>query len=196
MARETTEVRQEQIKKAVLHIIAEKGLHSLSTRNLALEVGISEGAIFKHFASKRDIILGIMHDVQIDLMLELRTITLSASTAEEKMLRFLCKHVRYLIENNGITILLFSEAAHLNDKALKQNLNNIISEQKSLIAKIITDGIAEGTFDKTLPIDDLASIYMGIPITLSIELVLNPGKIVIDDFCKRMFGIIMKVLKI
>ncbi len=194
MKRETTEIRQEQIKRAVLDIIFKDGLDQLSTRNLAKRVGITEGAIFRHFKSKRDIMLGIMQDVKSDLIGELRQIALGAEGSEKRLFTFLCRHVKYLLENKGITILLFSEAAHMNDKELKDNLHEILSEQKSLISKIIKDGMAEGLWNKKLDGDDIATIYMGIPITLNIELILNPDKFNINNFCKRMFILMQRML--
>jgi len=194
MEKQTTEVRQEQIKRAVLDIIFKDGLDQLSTRNLAQRVGISEGAIFRHFRSKRDIMLSIMQDVKSNLISELRRIALSAEKSDKRLFSFLCKHVKYLIENKGITILLFSEAAHMNDKELKNTLHEILSEQKSLIIKIIKDGVGEGLWNKKLDVNDIATIYMGIPITLNIELILNPDQFNLTNFCRRMFFLMLRML--
>ncbi len=142
MDRETTDIRQEQIKKAVLEIIANEGLHHFSTRNLAKKIGLSEGAIFRHFSTKRDIIKGIMDDVAIDMIGTLRNIVLNPDKAEDKLFKYLCQNVKYLKENRGITILLFSEAAHLGDRELKDKLNLILTEQKQFIIKIVKDGIS------------------------------------------------------
>lgn len=195
MSRETTDIRQEQIKKAVLEIIADEGLHNLSTRNLAKKIGLTEGAIFRHFPSKRDIIKGIMNDVSNTLVRPLRSIALSPAKAEEKLFDFLCRHVTFLKENRGITILLFSEAAHLGDKELKDKLNQILSEQKQLIVKIVKDGMAEGVWDKNVNAEDVAVIYMGIPITFNIELVLNKSGLNMNNFCKRMYTLILRSLR-
>lgn len=195
MKRESTKLRQEQIKKAVLEIISIEGLKNLSTRNLANKVGITEGAIFRHFKTKRDIILGIMEDVKSGLMVELRQVALSEETSDKKLFNFLCTHVKYLIKNKGITILLFSEAAHMNDKELKNNLHNILSGQKVLIEKIVKEGIKKGIWNKKVIPQDFAMIYMGIPITLNIELILNPDKTIVENFCKRMFHLISEILK-
>jgi AcrR family transcriptional regulator len=195
MKRETTDVRQEQIKKAVLDIIADEGLHHISTRNLAKKIGLTEGAIFRHFRTKRDIIIGIMDDVTTDLIGSLRNIALKSDKAEEKLFEYLCRNIKYLKENKGITILLFSEATHLGDKELKEKLNQILSEQKQFIIKIVKDGIAEGVWDKNVNAEDLAIIYMGIPITFNIELVLNKGGLNVENFCKRMYSLILKSLK-
>ena len=195
MSRESTGVRQEQIKKAVLEIIADEGLHNMSTRNLAKKIGLTEGAIFRHFPTKRDIIKGIMDDVANDLIGSLRNIVLSPIKAEDKLFNYLCRNVMYLKENRGITILLFSEAAHLGDKELKEKLNQILSEQKQFIIKIVKDGISEGVWDKNVNAEDVAIIYMGIPITFNIELVLNKAGLNADNFCKRMHTLILKILK-
>ena len=195
MSRETTDTRQEQIKKAVLDIIADEGLHNLSTRNLAKRIGLSEGAIFRHFSTKRDIIKGIMDDVSKGLMGSLRNIVISPIKTEEKLFKYLCKNVKYLKENRGITILLFSEATHLGDKELKEKLNQILAEQKQFIIKMVKDGVAEGVWDKNISPEDVAMLYMGIPITFNIELVLNKNGLNVDNFCKRMYNLILKVLK-
>ena len=195
MPRETTDIRREQIKKAVLEIIAEEGLHNLSTRKLAKKIGFTEGAIFRHYATKRDIIKAIMDDVASDLISSLRNIVISPVKSEEKLFNYLRTNVKYLKENRGITILLFSEATHLGDQELKDKLNQILLQQKHFIVKIVKDGAAEGVWDKKLKPEDIATLYMGIPITYNIEFVLNKNKVNIDEFCKRMFKLILKTLK-
>ncbi|RLD86585.1 MAG: TetR/AcrR family transcriptional regulator, partial [Bacteroidetes bacterium] len=75
MIRKSTDVRQVEIKSAVLAIIFRDGLKKVSTKNIAKEVGISEGSIFRHFASKNEIILSIMDDVISDLIESLRRIS-------------------------------------------------------------------------------------------------------------------------
>ena len=195
MKRESTEVRQKQIKKAVLEIIAEKGLHNVSTRNLAKQVGLSEGALFRHFPTKRAIIKGIMDDVASDLIGSLREIALSSKNVEEKLFDFLCRNVQYLKKNKGITILLFSEATHLGDEELKDALNKILTAQKQFVNDIIRQGISEGICDENLNPEDVALLYMGIPITLNIELVLNKNNFNSDNFCKRMYSVMMKAIK-
>lgn len=194
MIRQSTEIRQEQIKQAVLDVIYTDGLKSLSTRNLAKRIGISEGTIFRHFATKQDIILAIIKDVQNDFIGSLRSIANSSTEPEERLKRFLYKTVNYLIENKGITILLFSEASHNNDADLKNNLSQIFNNQKKLVSKIILDGIALGNWDETIPVENVAMLYMGIPVSLNIELVLSGGEFHVDNFCARMMKLLLKML--
>jgi AcrR family transcriptional regulator len=191
-----TDTRKEQIKEAVLEIISTEGIGKLSIRNLASKIGVTEGALFRHFSSKKEIMLSILDDVKKELLSEQEKITFSSDlSAEEKLFKFLCVHITYLIENKGITILLFSEAAHLNDQQLKKSLREILLTQKEYIRKIIKQGMNEGVWNDSLDIDNVATLYMGIPVLLNIEMTLNPDAQKQEKFCENMIRLIKKVLE-
>lgn len=194
MEKQSTEIRQEQIKQAVLEIIYTDGLRNLSTRNLAKRIGMSEGSIFRHFATKQDIIFAIIKDVQNDFIGSLRNIANSNLQPKERLNKYLCQTVRYLVKNKGITMLMFSEASHNNDLELKNNLLQIFNNQKKLVSKIILDGIALGQWDESVPVENIAMLYMGIPVSLNIELILNGGEFHLDNFCQKMMQLILKIL--
>ncbi len=194
MERQSTEIRQEQIKQAVLDIIFTDGLKNLSTRNLAKKIGMSEGTIFRHFATKQDIILSIIADFQNELIDSLRNIANSNVESEQCLHDFLCTTVKYLTDNKGITILLLSEASNNNDVVLKNKLQQIFNSQKELISKIIRDGIATGKWDETISVEDVATLYMGIPVSVNVNLVLSSGEFHLDNFCKRMMRLLLKIL--
>ena len=194
MKKQTTEVRQEQIKRAVLEIIASEGLARLSTRNLAARVGISEGAIFRHFKTKQDIILGIMRDVKTDMVGGMRAAAAQDKPADKRLFELMCAQVKYILKNEGINILLFSEAAHYNDSVLKTELHGIIAAQKKILIGVIRDGIKEGLWRDLISVEDAAMLYMGIPISLNMELVLNRRSVNTESFCKRMFFLFSGIL--
>jgi AcrR family transcriptional regulator len=195
MVRKTTEIRQDEIKQAVLDIIFTQGLKSLSTKNLAKHIGLSEGAIFRHFATKQDILLSILQDVQTDLIAQLREITVAPLPPEVRLEKFLCTTVHYLTDKKGVTMLLFSEASHNNDSVLKNSLQQIFNSQRNLVSKIMLDGIAMGIWDDQVNVDRVSMIYLGIPVTLNIELVLSGGLFYQNDFCRQMLDLLLKMLK-
>jgi len=194
-ARLDTETRQIQIKRAVLDIISSEGLAGLSTRNLAKKVGISDGAIFRHFKSKNDIMLSIVNDVQIQLIQRQKLIAYSNYSARERLFEFLCYHVQYLIKNKGITIFLFSEAAYFNETELKHLLSNILVTQQKFITKIVRDGIKEGIWNSQVSTKNFALLYLGIPISLNVEMVLNDSNFHQKNFCKNMICLLEKILE-
>ena len=195
MTRKPTDIRQEEIKQAVLDIIYTDGLKNLSTHNLAKRIGMSEGSIFRHFPTKQAIILSIIDDVQNGFIGQLRKVSTSDEEPEIRLRKFICATIGYLIDNKGITMLLFSEASHNNDAALKMQLQKIFNSQKQLVSKIILDGITAGTWDESIPVENLAMLYMGIPVSLNIEMILSGGEFNIDNYCTKMMQLMLKILK-
>jgi len=195
MEKKSTEIRQEQIKQAVLDIIYNDGLKNLSTRNLAKRIGMSEGSIFRHFSTKQDIILSIIKDVQTDFIGSLRSVANSNVEPEERLNHFLHETVTYLTKNKGITMLMFSEASHNNDVVLKDSLLQIFNNQKKLVSKIILDGIAIGKWDESISVENIAMFYMAIPISRNIELILNSEQFHEEIFCHRMMQLMLKILQ-
>jgi AcrR family transcriptional regulator len=195
MKRLDTETRQILIKEAVLDIISIEGISKLSTKNIALKVGVTEGAIYRHFKSKKAILVSIINDVYKNLVVKQQDVANSNLEPKKKLFTFFCKQIEYLVNNKGITILLFSEAAHSNDSELKEQLLKILKEQKQLLIKIVQEGIDENVWDNKLNLNDFATLYMGIPVILNIELILQKGKFKSDEFCTKMFHLLTKTLK-
>jgi len=91
-------------------------------------------------------------------------------------------------------MLLFSEASHNNDASMKSSLQQIFNNQKKLVSKIFLDGIAAGRWDRSVPVESLAMLYMGIPVSLNIELILSGGELHVDNFCNHMMQLLLKIL--
>lgn len=196
MVRKTSRERQVEIKDAVLEIILKNGMRGLSTSRLGKRVGISDGAIFKHFRAKRDIILSIIDDVTHDLIEPLRSVATSKTAPQERLQRFMTLVVNYFVDHRGMAILLFSEASTKNDAVMLEKLNLIYSEHRSLVGQIIEDGINLGIWDKDAPVDDVTFLYMGIPSSLNINLVMSGASVDKEDFCERMLALMQRMLRV
>lgn len=61
--RRPTNIRQSELVAAALEIIATRGIAALGTRTLAAQVGLSSGAIFKHFASIDALLMAVVDHV-------------------------------------------------------------------------------------------------------------------------------------
>ncbi len=193
--RQSGGIRRSQIKLAVKEILFYEGMQKLTTKNIANKVGISEGTVFKHFASKKEIINDILKDVQEDLTKPLRKIAFEKSSAVVRLEKYICFHLKYLDENKGITILLFAEASYHNDTDLKKILDETYHSLEQNFAKIIRDGIDEGLWDTAVSIKNFSSLYMGIPLTMNIELSLQQGYIKEENYCMSMLELLKRVLR-
>ncbi len=58
---------KERILEASLRLFSQKGIRETTIKDIAKEVGITEGAIYRHFESKEEIILGLFKVYSEDL---------------------------------------------------------------------------------------------------------------------------------
>ena len=59
--------RQLEIIEAAGKLLSHDGIASLTTKNLAKEMGFSESAIYRHFKGKEDIIVALLNYLAINM---------------------------------------------------------------------------------------------------------------------------------
>jgi AcrR family transcriptional regulator len=64
--------RKAQILDAAAQVFAEKGFHRTTTREIAEAADVSEGTIYNYFASKDDLLIGIMAQLSESMQLDER----------------------------------------------------------------------------------------------------------------------------
>ena len=92
-------------------------------------------------------------------------------------------------------MLLFSEASYKNDPELKKRLQQIFNDQKQFVIKIILDGIESGIWDENVVVENVALMYLGIPLAMNMEMLIGGKGFQFDNFCSQMILLIMKMLR-
>lgn len=160
MARLSTELRQDMIIDEAIKIIHISGYQSLSIRELAKQVKISEPAIYRHFLNKEDIILGILNRmVDFDHLLEKEI--LKQKTAQDKIRHFISFHFDFLEKKKEMTSVLFAEDMFDQSEILRQRLMFIIQKRKKLLSSILQESYKNG---EVADVDnkDLLSLILGL----------------------------------
>lgn len=63
-SRKPTGVRQTEIADAAMRVIAAQGARHFTARALAREVGITDGAVFRHFATMEEIVAAVVERIE------------------------------------------------------------------------------------------------------------------------------------
>src|SRR6266852_9291010 len=58
---ELAAARRKQILDAATQVFAEKGFHRATIKEIARQAGIADGTIYTYFASKTEVLLGLLH---------------------------------------------------------------------------------------------------------------------------------------
>ncbi len=159
MSRVSTEIRQEQIIDQAIKIIHQKGYSGLSIRELATQVGITEPAIYRHFRSKEDIVLGILE--RMDRLGENLHQEMSRLPDVRSKIRFLIEnHLHFLEKNPEMTSVIFSEDIFEPRDAIRQKLHQIILKRQEMVKQILVEAQQQGQLVQVDP-DELTSLILG-----------------------------------
>ena len=101
--------RQEQIIQASLDLIAESGIHGLTIKNISRKVGISEPAIYRHFNSKTDILLGIILKIKESLGVDHIIPVDETKNAIDIIQNAFITRAKRFTKNHSIAAVIFSE---------------------------------------------------------------------------------------
>jgi AcrR family transcriptional regulator len=157
--RKNTVERKKEIVDAVLRIIGERGLTSLSTKTIAEEVGVTTGALFRHFPSLQE----ILREVTRFAISQIEDTFPDESIAPLERIKLLAKNRIMLLNScNGLAWLLKSEQAFLTlPMDSVESLRSMMKQSKRFLLKSIKDGISEGSIRNDIEPEILIVPIMG-----------------------------------
>lgn len=157
--RRASKDRQVELTDAALHIIATQGIAALSTRKLAAEVGLSSGAIFRHFASLDALLDAVVARVEAVLESTYPSVELPAV---ERLQRFIEARSTAVGKQLGILRLVLSEQFLLALPASgSARLDACVQRSRAFVLDCIREGQQAGELRRDLPAETLAPIVMG-----------------------------------
>lgn len=157
-----TEIRKEQLTKAVLRVIATSGVRRLSMARVAQHVGLVPSAIYRHFRSK-DEMLGAMLEF-IGRSFQQNVADVCAQTADPlgRLKLLLMRHMSLIRSNAGIPRVVYSEEVFSGSALRKRMLREIIVGYLARIAEIVRDGQTRGSVRRDLDPGSVSLCFLGL----------------------------------
>jgi AcrR family transcriptional regulator len=156
-----TRVRQEQIARAALKIIAEDGLHGLTLAAVAKEVGIVSSAIYRHFEGRAGVVDAALRLVETGLQNNVAAVRKLPIDPVERLRRLLERHLNLLIENPGIPRLVFSEEVSSNPER-KRTVYLSIERYLAQVAALVRDAQEHGSIRKDVDATTVSRMFLGL----------------------------------
>lgn len=153
--------RQAEILQVALELIGKKGIQGLTIKNISKEIGISEPAIYRHFESKTEILLGVLSSLKDMAVMLAGIVTTYDAKATEKLDFLFSRMLDLFSETPSMVSVIFSEEIFNNDETLKSKINEIVTLHTNTIETIILKGQNENNIRTDIDEKDLALIAMG-----------------------------------
>ena len=158
-SRKPTADRQRELIDAALEIIARRGIAALSTRALAEHVGLSTGAIFRHFPSLDALLEAVVASVEAALD---GSFPPDALAPRARLLAFVEARSAAVGARPGIMRPILSEQFMLAlpaDGAAR--LRSCVQKTRAFLHRCVADGQSAGVFRRDLDARALTLIALG-----------------------------------
>jgi AcrR family transcriptional regulator len=162
IARLPTETRQAEIVAAALGLAQNVSPAAITTTDLAKAVGLSQGALFKHFPSKDAVWLAAMTWVAEHLLRTLNDAAQQASTPLEALRRVFDAHVDFVVTHPGVPRVIFHELQQTQDSPLKQQVRGLMQAYRQLLVRLLKAAVARGDAPADLDESAAAILFVGI----------------------------------
>jgi AcrR family transcriptional regulator len=151
--------RREEIADAILRIVGERGLPSVTMNAIAAEVGLTSGALFRHFSS-RDEMLEVA--VRQGLARIEETYPDGDGPPLERLLELARRRIRLLGSDPGLSWLLRSEQALLTlPAAAVSAIRAMVARSRGYILDALSEAAAEGSIRTDIDAEVLLVPFAG-----------------------------------
>jgi TetR/AcrR family transcriptional regulator len=156
---ENTKVRQKQIVSAARRLIVKYGSEHVTVRRMAKEIGVSEGAIYRHFQSKSDILSFLIDDIEETLIGDVVKNISEKSGSLETLNAIVTDHISSIEQKKGVSFQVIAEIVSLGDKKLNKKIYLVIEKYVLRIKEILARGIAGGVVRPELDLEASATLF-------------------------------------
>ena len=149
-SKQPTETRQAGLVEAALLLAAQRSPADITTADLARAVGITQGAVFRHFASKEAVWLAALDWTAATLMSRLQAAAdaeLAAAQNDSPLAALravFIAHVDFMVAHPGVPRVVFQELQHAQDTALKLRVRGLLQQYRMLLAGLLQRAQAQG----------------------------------------------------
>ncbi len=157
-SKKTPEQRRQDIIDASLKIFALKGYSGSSTAEIAHAAGVAEGTIFRHFTTKKDLLIAVLEPKVLDGLIQLDQ-EYRVDTPTDFFRRFLRNRLELLKENASLVRFMFAEAQY-HPEVKEALFKEILGQGIGIIRPWFEKGVEQGDF-RDLPFLPTMRSFMG-----------------------------------
>jgi TetR/AcrR family transcriptional regulator len=197
-----TEERQALIVAAAIELAAQTSPAAITTGDIAREIGLTQGALFKHFANREAIWLAVMEWVTGQLLARLegaaQTPAESASSspalAIDALARVFAAHIDFVHECPGVPRLVFHDLQQPVDSPLKRQLGVLLQRYRKLLAQLLHAAVTNGEAPAELDVPAAATMFIGIVQGLAMQSILTGPGIDLRAEAARVFPLYLRAI--
>jgi AcrR family transcriptional regulator len=146
---------------AVIALAADHDPGEISTTAIARHMGVTQGALFKHFPTKDAILEAVMTWVAERLLSRVDAAARAAATSSGALEAMFMAHTGFVAEHPGVPRMMFGELQRAGSAAPKRMVATLLRQYSERLRFLLQRGRDAGEFDPQLDVEAAATLFVG-----------------------------------
>jgi TetR/AcrR family transcriptional regulator len=186
-----TDERQREIVAAVLSLAREHGPDSITTQAIADRIGVTQGALFRHFPDKEAIWLAVFAWVRESLGAVLDAAVAKADSPLGKIEHAFLAHVAFVAANPGVPRVLFHELQYPGDSRVRADVGAMIAAYSKRLALLFAQAKKAGELPAGLDASLAPVLFIGAVQGLVIQSALAGDEAAMIKRARQLFPLLL-----
>jgi TetR/AcrR family transcriptional regulator len=157
----SSEDRRAATVGAVIALAADHDPSEISTTAIAKHMGVTQGALFKHFPTKDAILEAVMTWVADRLLARVDSAASAMPTASQALEAMFLAHTSFVTEHPGVPRMMFGELQRAGSTAPKRMAATMLRQYAERLRLQLERGRASGEFAPQLDMEAAATLFVG-----------------------------------
>ncbi len=147
--------------EAVVALAAQQNPTDITTAAIAQHMGLTQGAVFRHFPSKEAIVQSVLSWVSERLMARVDQAVQTQQSPLLALEAVFLAHMGFIAEHPGAPRILLAELQKNTDTLPKRMVMTLMENYRGRIIGLLKNGKEAGEVDPALDLDATSTLYIG-----------------------------------
>jgi AcrR family transcriptional regulator len=157
----SAEERREVTVEAVIDLATEQNPTDITTGAIAKRMGVTQGALFRHFPSKDAVLQAVMEWVSERLLARIDKATAAATSPLGALEAAFTAHIEFISEHPGVPRMLFGELQRAEQTIAKRMAHTLIQRYGERLGRLVAEGKECGELAATLNDKAAVTLFIG-----------------------------------
>ena len=155
------EERRAATVEAVVALAAEQNPSDITTAAIAQRMGLTQGALFRHFPSKDAILQAVMSWASERLLARIDAAIHDAASPVAALEAVFMTHIDFIAQHPGVPRMLFSELQRPTETLPRRMVQTLVEHYRERLQRLLAAGQALGELDTGLDTQAAATLFVG-----------------------------------
>ncbi len=188
------EDKRTRILNAAIHVFAENGFFHSKVSDVAKAAGVADGTIYLYFKNKDDLLISLFENRMALALSSLEEAVAAAEGPEGKLRALIRRQFELVAETPEVAEVLTVELRQ-SSKFMKEYSPAAFADLLKLIAGIVREGLADGSFSTNIPVTHAARMLFGLLDEVTLNWLLSKDKFDITEATDWVVAFILGGLK-